>query len=475
MSTTNPTIVNKELSNINEDILYNSLCFLSFDSLLECLVSIGYENDIESVGNQKSDLVNRLVNDSRELGIEDFIQRLNFETITETCSLLSLSGVNGDTDEEILENSRKQLEDKMKRDSLDQFFYSLTPHILSQFCNCLKIKLPPPTTTNENSESNESKETEEEEEEEEKDIEEMEEKEETKTISTSIPSIKVGADGTTVLSTLSTKSTYKKYKNRGIQYGDSIVEGVFYENIIRLVRDEILLCGVENLFSFLPKQKLLPICESLKINIKPTDKMSDIITKVTSKLFNIDLIHDQKQQQQQFITPIRTRNNLQYPKTPSSASESEDNSDNKNNNDNSNNNNNINEADSANNTNSCNSNNNSPRSNKNKRKLEEETEESDNSNNETTDDSEIDQPAKRPLITDIKNGITKEDLSCYLVKDLRQWLQKKGLKYTDKKSVLENRILKYLENENEATSASESEDKEKEKKTPSKKLKSKHN
>ncbi|KAN0019446.1 hypothetical protein ACTFIU_002655 [Dictyostelium citrinum] len=477
---------NKET--INEEILYNSLCFLTFELLLDSLISIGYENDIDTIGNSKTSVLNRLVNDARELGIEDFIQRLNFDTITETCSLLSLSGVNGDSDDEILTNSRKQLEERMKKDSLDQFFFSLTPHILYKFCDCLKILLPKPTsssTTNgtiENLENNDNN-----------DNNQSSSSEETvtKTISNSIPSIKVGADGTTVLSTLTTKSSYKKFKkDRGIQYGDSIVEGLFYENIIRLIKEEILVSGTENLFSFLSKAKLFSICDCLKITLKSTDKMSDIITKIISKLFNIDhnpsqLLQNQttisttkssqqssqssqqQQQQQFFSTPIRS--NLQYPKTPLSPDdvdvsleeeeealennkviireENEEKIENEKNE----------ESEKIENEEIVSDNNSINNSKSNKRKYDYVDELDVQVIISETDDSEIDLPAKRPSIIDIKMGIKKQDLEFYLVKDLRSWCQNKGLKYNDKKLVLINRILKYLE-EDQATSASENDD-----------------
>ncbi|KAM9987701.1 hypothetical protein ACTFIZ_003058 [Dictyostelium cf. discoideum] len=479
---------------INEETLYNSLCFLTFELLLDSLISIGYENDIDTIGNSKTSVLNRLVNDARELGIEDFIQRLNFDTITETCSLLSLSGVNGDSDDEIITNSRKQLEERMKKDSLDQFFFSLTPHILYKFCDCLKIILPKPTTTstsstttttttNETIENNTNGKSE-------QSSSSSGEETVTKTISNSIPSIKVGADGTTVLSTLTTKSSYKKFKkDRGIQYGDSIVEGLFYENIIRLIKEEILVSGTENLFSFLSKAKLFSICDCLKITLKPTDKMSDIITKIISKLFNIDhnptqLLQNQatisttkssqqqqqqssqssqqlkQQQQQSFSTPIRSKSNLQYPKTPLSPDD----------------------VDTSHVVEEVIESENIIIRDENKEKIEneknEETEKEEilNDNGKSnkrkfddvdefnvqvvineTDDSEIDSPAKRPSIIDIKMGIKKQDLEFYLVKDLRTWCQNKGLKYNDKKSILINRILKYLEND-QATSASENED-----------------
>ncbi|KAK5579376.1 hypothetical protein RB653_009058 [Dictyostelium firmibasis] len=474
---------------INEESLYNSLCFLSFELLLDSLISIGYENDIDTIGTSKTLVLNRLVNDARELGIEEFIQRLNFDTITETCSLLSLSGVNGDTDDEILSNSRKQLEERMKKDSLDQFFFSLTPHILYKFCDCLKILLPKPT---ENGEENGRKQNQVDD-----DQSQSSSSEEvvTKTISNSIPSIKVGADGTTVLSTLTTKSSYKKFKkDRGIQYGDSIVEGLFYENIIRLLKEEILVSGTENLFSFLSKAKLYSICDCLKIIIKPSDKMSEIITKIISKLFNIDhnvsqqsqnqtIISTSKssssssssssqQQHQQhqpqlFSTPIRSKSNLQYPKTPLSPDddddsispnilvseeiigqekekiieeeEKEEKLEKEETNDDINDNNIINNKST------------------NKRKYDEVDELSVHVIITETDDSEIDQPAKRPSIIDIKMGIKKQDLESYLAKDLRSWCQNKGIKYNDKKSILIDRILKYLEID-QATSASENDD-----------------
>jgi len=281
------------MSKLNENILYNSLSFLPFDLLVDGLIDIGYENDINVLGNDKSGVQSKWVDECRQIGIETFVQRISAQDTTETCSLLSLSSVNQSDDEiAMIQASRNALEEHMKKDSLDNFFYSLTPHILYQYCQSLMISLPPPTTTSNNSKSPSSNNSSDDEQDQLKQqiVSKIDEKDETKTIVNSQPLIQVENDGTTIISTVSTKSFYQKYTNgRGLQYGDSIIEGQFYESIIGLLKDEILLSGTENLFSLFNIKLLQSISKVYKIdnNINSTSIHKDIIPKIIVLLFNL--------------------------------------------------------------------------------------------------------------------------------------------------------------------------------------------
>ncbi|KAF2071079.1 hypothetical protein CYY_007600 [Polysphondylium violaceum] len=282
------------MSKLNENILYNSLSFLPFDILLDGLIDIGYENDIRVLGNDKSVIQGKWVDECRQIGIETFVQRISSQDTIETCSLLSLSSVNESDDENaMIQASRVALEQHMKKDSLDNYFYSLTPHILYQYCKSLLISLPPPTTSAEEAAAlNTPSPSNSDSEQEERDNKKIMTKDESKTIVSSQPLIQVDNDGTTIISTVSTKSFYQKYsKGRGLQYGDSIIEGQFYESIIGLLKDEILLSGTENLLSLFNSKLLKSISNTFKIdnnnNNNSNNDKDQMIQKIVVLLFNL--------------------------------------------------------------------------------------------------------------------------------------------------------------------------------------------
>ncbi|KYQ88375.1 SAP DNA-binding domain-containing protein [Tieghemostelium lacteum] len=381
---------------VSEEVLYKSLSKLSLNRLTDCLSELGYTETPD----QKQQALKRLVLDARELGIEDLIERLKIPLISEIGSLLELSSSNSTNETE----QKSQLEEHIKKqESLEGFFYSLTPYLLNQICKSLQIKTPNlPNNSSFNTPSTPSKST-------------TPQIADSNNIHNTKHMVHVDEVGNAVITRLSTKSLYTRYEDPKNLYGDGAVEGQLCDTIIENLRKEILLSGVENLLSVQNQNILFQIYKELEIPMNQPNKLSDIVTNITKFLFNIipsssssSSSSSSKTQHSIPSSPIPNQAKKPYPQTPSNISSSED-------------------------------------------------ETTTIYSQDEDDDSEIDKPAIRPSISDIKEGITKEQLGNFLLKDLKSWLKSKNLKYNDKKPVLENRILIYLK-DNAATSCSEEDD-----------------
>ncbi|EGG13754.1 SAP DNA-binding domain-containing protein [Cavenderia fasciculata] len=454
----------------NEESLFESFNVWPEEIVLECLSQVAgsEEEQIHLDSIDRATAVNMLVDDVRNLGIEAFVSRLPIDVTEETCSLLELSAANS----EVVEETRQEIESLMKSEPLLSYFNRLTPHLLYSYCIGTGIKLaksfstnsPIHTSSSSSSSSNNSglQPT----------LMVPASTHTSVTYVNSTPMVKV-LDNTTIISTHTTKSSTQRFTGaRQMTLGEGVFEGSSKTQIMkRLLIEEILLGGIENILYLQKIDTLSKICQYLNVKEKIPTKFSEIVSIIVPYLFyqqsslpisplSSDISNHQQQQTNNnnnnvnknkntstTTTTTKTSTTLKnpsenlkrkYPQTPGTSNNSSTSTE---------------ETSDDDNTSSDVSSDGQQEGQEEEKILKKKKYTSGSSGklqfstNLSTDeeDQEIDSPAdNRMSIADIKDGVEKKQLEKMYVKDLKHWLKSKNLKSDDKKSVLIDRILSYF-------------------------------
>ncbi|EFA84703.1 SAP DNA-binding domain-containing protein [Heterostelium album PN500] len=409
--------------------LFNSIkSDLGLELILECMVSAGSIDEQQSNSITMDQAISTLLDHVRELGIECFIRRLSEDVLYECCSLLSLTASNSDN----IELAQQQLESTFKSDSLSNIFHNLTTHILKRFCQCLGI-IDKNINNNNNSNNNNN-------------INNNNNTTKSNILVTSTPNIQI-LDNTAVITTHTTKSSFHQYSNNSKPNADdAVIDNSNFRNIVTLLIDEITLSGLENLFYLQSKSTLENLYKTLEIKGEYPNRIKDVITKLTFRIFNRDLaIQDgtltpksssSEREDNGGSSAVRVGNkskatttNITATPTANTTTDQKEEY-------------NIRNEDDSGDDDDYWSSPTIPTTQIDFKRVIEAGEQTDE------EDKDIDTPPeKRPTIKDIKEGVTKDTLERMFVKDLRNWLKSKKLKYSERKNLLVSRILKTLEGE----------------------------